>query len=381
MKKLVFAFFALLGFALLVWKGPELFKLAQPKGPAKAVATSSASPTGMPVQTQVAKTVQWQPYLQGIGSVAAINGVSISPQLAGTVVQIAFDSGTRVKANDLLVQFDISQEQAQLALATAKRDLARLTLDRDRNLLATRTISQSELDTAEANFRQTQGSVEEAQAIIEKKTIRAPFDGVAGIRQINLGQYVNPGQALVTLQAFNPVYVNFMLPQENLGDIAIGGKVEVLVDVFPQEVFAGQVTAINSEVDQTTRYIQVQATVPNQDHRLRPGMYAKVNLITGTERTVVAIPDSAVNYAPYGNSVFIVSDMTGTDGKAFKGVKQQFVRLGQTRGEMISVTSGVKPGDEVVTTDVFRLRNGAAVSTGASSSPESRGEPATPSNS
>ena len=223
--------------------------------------------------------------------------------------------------------------------------------------------------------------MEEAQAIIEKKTIRAPFDGVAGIRQINLGQYVNPGQALVTLQAFNPVYVNFMLPQENLGDIAIGGKVEVLVDVFPREVFAGQVTAINSEVDQATRYIQVQATVPNQDHRLRPGMYAKVNLITGTERTVVAIPDSAVNYAPYGNSVFVVSDMTGTDGKPFKGVKQQFVRLGQTRGDMISVTSGVKPGDEVVTTDVFRLRNGAAVSTGTASSPESRGEPATPANS
>ena len=381
MKKIAFTFLALLGFALLIWKGPDVFKLAQAKSPAKAVATSSTSPAGMQVKTQVAKTVQWQPYLQGIGSVAAINGVNISPQLAGTVVRIAFDSGTKVKANDLLVQFDISQEQAQLALATAKRDLARLTLDRDRNLLATRTISQSELDTAEANSRQAQGSVEEAQAIIEKKTIRAPFDGVAGIRQINLGQYINPGQALVTLQAFNPVYVNFMLPQENLGDIAIGGKVEVLVDVFPREVFAGRVTAINSEVDQTTRYIQVQATVPNQDHRLRPGMFAKVNLITGAERTVVAIPDSAVNYAPYGNSVFIVSDMTGTDGKSFKGVKQQFVRLGQTRGEMISVTSGVKPGDEVVTTDVFRLRNGAAVSTGAPSSPEGRGEPATPANS
>ena len=381
MKRIAFTFLALLGFTLLIWKGPDVFKPAQAKSPAKAVATSSTSPAGMQVKTQVAKTVQWQPYLQGIGSVAAINGVNISPQLAGTVVRIAFDSGTKVKANDLLVQFDISQEQAQLALATAKRDLARLTLDRDRNLLATQTISQSELDTAEANFRQAQGSVEEAQAIIEKKTIRAPFDGVAGIRQINLGQYVNPGQALVTLQAFNPVYVNFMLPQENLGDIAIGGRVEVLVDASPRDVFTGQVTAINSEVDQTTRYIQVQATVPNQDHRLRPGMFAKVNLITGAERTVVAIPDSAVNYAPYGNSVFIVSDMTGTDGKSFKGVKQQFVRLGQTRGDMISVTSGVKPGDEVVTTDVFRLRNGAAVNIGAPSSPEGRGEPATPANS
>ena len=281
----------------------------------------------------------------------------------------------------MLVQFDISQEQAQLAQATAKRDLARLTLDRDRSLLAARTISQSEFDTAEANFRQGQGSVEEAQAIVEKKTIRAPFDGVTGIRQINLGQYVNPGQVLVTLQAFKPVYVNFMLPQENLGDIAIGGRVEVLIDASPRAVFPGQVTAINSEVDQTTRYIQVQATLPNQDERLRPGMYARVNLITGTERTVVAIPDSAVNYAPYGNSVFIVSDMTGTDGKPFKGVKQQFVRLGQSRGDMISVTSGVKPGDEVVTTDVFRLRNGAPVSPGAPSSSAGRGEPATPANS
>ena len=381
MKKIAFTFLALLGFALLVWKGPDLFKLAQSKDPAKAVATSSGSPAGMPVKTQMAKTVQWQPYLQGIGSVAAINGVNISPELAGTVVRIAFDSGTKVKANDLLVQFDISQEQAQLAQATAKRDLARLTLDRDRSLLAARTVSQSEFDTAEANFRQAQGSVEEAQAIIEKKTIRAPFDGVTGIRQINLGQYVNPGQVLVTLQAFNPVYVNFMLPQENLGDIAIGKRVEVLIDASPRAVFNGQVTAINSEVDQTTRYIQVQATVPNQDERLRPGMYARVNLITGAERAVVAIPDSAVNYAPYGNSVFIVSDMTGTDGKPFKGVKQQFVRLGQSRGDMISVTSGVKPGDEVVTTDVFRLRNGAPVSPGAPSSSAGRGEPATPANS
>lgn len=373
MKKIAFIFFALLGFALLIWKGPDLFKLAQPKGTAKPADVSLAAPSGIPVKTKVAQAVQWQPYLQGIGSVAAINGVNISPELPGTVVQIAFDSGTKIKTNDLLVQFDISQEQAQLDQAIAKRDLGRVTLDRERNLLATRTVSQSEFDTAEANFRQAQGAVEEAQAIIDKKTIRAPFDGVAGIRQINLGQYVNPGQALVTLQAFNPVYVNFMLPQQNLGDVAIGGKVEVLVDGFPQEVFTGQVTAINSEVDQSTRYIQIQATVPNQDRRLRPGMYAKVNLITGDARTVVAIPGSAVDYAPYGNSVFIVSEMTGTDGKPFKGVKQQFVKLGQSRGDMISVTSGVKPGDEVVTTDVFRLRNGAAVTPQNQSRPESQG--------
>jgi membrane fusion protein (multidrug efflux system) len=375
MKKVAFTLFALLAFAVLIWKGPDLFKLAQPKSPVKTDAPTAAA-SGMPVKTQVAQAVQWQPYLEGIGSVTAINGVNISPELAGTVVQIAFDSGTKVKVDDLLVQFDISQEQAQLAQATAKRDLAKLTLDRDRNLLVTRTISQSEFDTAEANFRQEQGSVEEAQAIIDKKTIRAPFDGVAGIRQINLGQYVNPGQALVTLQAFNPVYVNFMLPQQHLGDVAIGGRVDVLVDVFPREVFTGQVTAINSEVDQSTRYIQIQATVVNQDQRLRPGMFAKVNLITGAERAVVAIPDSAVNYAPYGNSVFIVSEITGTDGKAFKGVKQQFVKLGQPRGDMISVTSGVKPGDEVVTTDVFRLRNGAAVNTENQAKPESRSGPA-----
>lgn len=375
MKKVSFTLFALLAFVLLIWKGTDLFKSAQPKSPVKTD-TPAAAASGIPVKTQVAQAVQWQPYLQGIGSVAAINGVNISPELAGTVVQIAFDSGTKVKADDLLVQFDISQEQAQLDQATAKRDLARLTLDRDRNLLATRTISQSEFDTAEANFRQAQGSVEEAQAIIDKKTIRAPFDGVAGIRQINLGQYVNPGQALVTLQAFNPVYVNFMLPQQNLGDVAIGRRVEVLVDVFPREVFTGQVTAINSEVDQSTRYIQIQATVANQDQRLRPGMFAKVNLITGAERAVVTIPDAAVNYAPYGNSVFIVSEMTGTDGKPFKGVKQQFVKLGQSRGDLISVTSGVKPGDEVVTTDVFKLRNGAAVSTENQGRPESRNGPA-----
>jgi membrane fusion protein (multidrug efflux system) len=314
------------------------------------------------LEVEVAKVekLRWQPFLETVGSITAVNGVTVSTDLGGRVVQIGFDSGSEVRAGALLVQLDIASEKAQLAQAEAKRDLSRLNLERSRNLLSRRTISQSEYDAAEADLRQSEGVVQEQQAIIDRKTIRARFDGLAGIRQVNLGQYLNPGQPMVTLQSLDPIYADFQLPQEQLSKVATGLDVEVVLDAYP-EVFRGTITAINSEVESDSRYFKVRATLPNPDHKLRPGMFAKVNVQSGAERDVIAVPLSAIKYAPYGDSVFVVTRHRGDDGEPRQILEQHFVKLGQIRGERVAVLSGVRAGDEVATAEVFRLRNGAPV--------------------
>jgi membrane fusion protein (multidrug efflux system) len=317
-----------------------------------------------PLEVEVARVEQlrWQPFLETIGSITAVNGVTVSTDLGGRVVQIGFDSGSEVRNGALLVQLDIEREKAQLAQAEAKRDLSRLNLERSRNLLSRHTISQSEYDAAEADLRQNDGAVKEQQAIIARKTIRARFDGLAGIRQVNVGQYLNPGQPVVTLQSVDPVYVDFELPQEQLSKVTTGLGVEVVLDAYP-ETFRGTITAINSEIESDSRNFKVRATLPNPDHKLRPGMFAKVDVQSGAERDVIAVPLSAVKYAPYGDSVFVVtrSQGEGGGGKPGQNLEQHFVKLGQIRGDRVAVISGVQAGEEVVTAEVFRLRNGAAV--------------------
>jgi membrane fusion protein, multidrug efflux system len=315
-----------------------------------------------PLEVEVAKVekLRWQPFLETIGSITAVNGVTISTDLGGRVVQIGFDSGSEIRNGTLLVQLDIEREKAQLAQAEAKRDLSRLNLERSRNLLSRHTISQSEYDAAEADLRQNDGAVKEQQAIIARKTIRARFDGLAGIRQVNVGQYLNPGQPVVTLQSVDPVYVDFELPQEHLSKVRTGLGVEVVLDAYP-ETFRGTITAINSEVESDSRDFKVRATLPNPDHKLRPGMFAKVDVQSGAERDVIAVPLSAVKYAPYGDSVFVVTRKQGEGGKPSQNLEQHFVKLGQIRGDRVAVISGVQAGEQVVTAEVFRLRNGAAV--------------------
>ncbi len=335
--------------------------------PAKPTTASAASSVGsapsaaIDISSEVVRQEVWQPFLESVGSVTAIKGVNLSTEIAGIVRKIAFESGVRVKAGDLLVQLDITQEQAQLAQATAKRDLDKINLDRYQNLLTRHTVAQADFDSAEANFRTAQGAVDEQNAIIGKKTIRAPFDGVVGIRQINLGQYLGAGQAIVTLQAFDPIYVNFQLPQENLSSFSAGSKVEVRVDAHSERTFNGKITAVDAQVDANSRNVQVQATLPNSDYQLRPGMYARISIATGQVRDVTTVPVAAVNFAPYGNSVFVVSEIPDAAGRHFQGVKQQFVRLGETRGDRVAVLTGLKPGERVATSAVFRLRSGEAV--------------------
>jgi membrane fusion protein (multidrug efflux system) len=325
------------------------------------------------VTTIVAQEEAWPATLSAIGTMAAVQGVTVSADLPGTIDRIAFESGKAVRQGDVLAQLDMRQERAQMAAVEAQRELARLNFDRMQGLLNERVISRAEFDRATAEQRETEARVGEIRAAIDRKTIRAPFSGILGIRQVNVGQYLAGGDPLVSLQSLNPIYVNFGVPQQDAGQARVGRAVRVTagppslsasagqaadrVDVD----FTGRVTAIDSIVDEKTRNVQVQATLANPDGKLRPGMFVQTELVLGASRPVVSLPASAISYAPFGDSVFVVTDLKDPAGKSYRGVRQQFVKVGGARGDQIAIVSGVKPGDEVVTSGVFKLRNGAAV--------------------
>ena len=329
----------------------------------KAAGDQSASfqPPPEAVTTIVARQEDWQATLGAIGTVAAVNGVTVSADLPGVVRKISFESGDRVDDGEVLVLLDTRQEQAQLAAAKARLDLARLNIDRIRGLREQGINSQTDFDTAVAELRQAEGIVEEIGATIERKTIRAPFSGILGIRQANLGQYLTSGDPIVPLQSHDPIYVNFGVPQQELGRLRAGGEVRVAAEGLPDADPAGRISAIDSIVDEATRNVRVQATLDNPKGRLRPGMFVTVRVMLEARDSVVALPASAISYAPYGDSVFIVEDIKGQDGRAYRGVRQQFVKLGGARGDQVAVVSGIAPGAEVVTSGVFKLRNGASV--------------------
>jgi membrane fusion protein (multidrug efflux system) len=313
------------------------------------------------VTTIVAHEERWPATLNAIGTVAAVQGVEVSADLPGIVESIHFDSGKRVGSGDVLVRLDTSQERAQLTAAEAQRDLARLNLERARQLLEKGVVAQAEFDKLAAEAKQAEARVGEIRATIERKTIRAPFGGTLGIREVDKGQYLNGGAPIVPLQSMDPVYVNFSLPQQDVASLRVGAEVRVSADSIAIVHTRGRITAINSVVDEATRNVQVQATFQNPRGLLRPGMFVDVQVMLGTSTEVVALPASAISYAPYGNSVFIVGDAKGPDGKPYRGVRQQFVKLGGSRGDQVAVSSGVKSGEEVVTSGVFKLRQGAAV--------------------
>jgi membrane fusion protein, multidrug efflux system len=313
------------------------------------------------VTTIVAQQEEWPSTLSAIGTMTAVQGVTVSADLPGIVDRIAFDSGRSVRQGDVLAELDTRQERAQLAAIEAQRELARLNYHRLKGLLSERVISEAEFDRAAAEQKQTDAQVGEIRAAIERKTIRAPFSGVLGIRQVNLGQYLAAGAPVVSLQSLHPIRVNFGVPQQDLAQIRIGHRVRLTASDLVNAEFAGRVTALDSVVDQATRNVQVQATLDNPAGRLRPGMFVQTELALGTSRTVVALPASAISYAPFGDSVFVVTDLKGDNGQTYRGVRQQFVKLGAARGDQVAIVGGVKPGEEIVTSGVFKLRNGAAV--------------------
>ena len=313
------------------------------------------------VTTIVAARDTWPSTLTAIGTVAPVHGVTVSADLPGVVERIAFESGQTVREGEVLAVLDTRQERAQLAAADAQRDLARVNYDRMEGLLNEKVVSRAEFDRATADQRQAEAKLGEINATIARKTVRAPFSGVLGIRRVNLGQYLSGGDPLVTLESLNPIYVNFGVPQQSASQMRPGRDVRAKTDGANPIDVSGRVTAVDSIVDEKTRNVQVQATFANANGPLRPGMFVQTEIVLGAARSVVALPASAISYAPYGDSVFVVSDIKGDNGQTYKGVRQQFVTVSGTRGDQVAVTSGINAGDEVVTSGVFKLRNGAAV--------------------
>jgi membrane fusion protein (multidrug efflux system) len=324
-----------------------------------------STPMVMPpttVSSAVVKEEDWAPTLSAIGSVSAVQGAVVSTELGGVVAEIEFQNGGVAKKGDVLMRLDSSAEEAQLHTAEADLELARANLERIRNLAAQKVVSKQELDAAQSTFGQKQGAVDNMRAFITKKQVRAPFDGMLGIRQVNVGQMINSGQQVVQLTALDKVYVDLALPQQTLPELATGYEARVHADGLLGHEFKGKVSAINSMVDPVTRNVGVQATLENPDHALHPGMFVKVDVILPQKSKTLVIPGSAVSYAPYGNSVFVIEKKKDPKtGKESESLRQAFVRIGEARGDFVAITEGLKAGDVVVSTGVFKLRNGMSV--------------------
>ncbi len=379
----VIRFLAVLGVLLIVVDVLAVLKGMQIMAGKKMADAGAFLPPPTAVTTYIVHPDKWQPTLRSIGSLAAVQGVTVSADLPGIVKDILFESGKSVRKGDLLVRLVTDQEQAQLESAEANRDLMVYSLKRQKDLREKNTNSQSDLDTADANERQAEASVANARAAIERKTIRAGFDGVLGIRKVNPGQYLNSGDPIVALQSMDPIYADFTMPQQNLKDFGVGSVVQVRTDATGGQVFEGKITAINSLVDEATRNFQAQATIANHDGKLRPGMFANVDVLEAGSGEVLPVPSSAINYAPYGNSVFVLvrnmqpekGDPLHPDGKPYLGVEQHFVKTGQTQGDLVAVLSGLKEGDEIVSSGVFKVQNKGAVQINNTVKPGAEGNP------
>lgn len=361
-RKLGGAIFAVLALLLLLvdLKGLQFRKML-------------SAPQGLPpttIASATVKEVDWAPILSAVGSVSPVEGAMVSAELAGTVSEIMFQNGGTAKKGDVLMKLDTSSETAQLKTAEADLALARADLERARDLAQRKVISQSELDSAESKFKQKAGTVDNMRSMIAKKEVHAPFDGQLGIREVNVGQTINAGQLVVALTALNPVYVDFALPQQNLPRLSEGLEVRVQSDAIPG-AFKGKLTAINSIVDAVTRNVTIQATLQNPKHDLRPGMFVKVEVILPEKGHTLIVPGSAISYAPFGDSVYVIEKKKDEKtGKEELALRQQFVRLGESRGDFVAVTKGLKAGEAVAATGVFKLRNGMAVTINNQLTPE-----------
>lgn len=328
------------------------------------------------VTTAPVRAQSWETVLPAVGSLVAVKGVTVAADQSGKVVEIAFRSGAKAKEGELLIRQDTSSEEAQLPGAVAQEKLTRSVLARDAKMLADRIISQADYDASVASAAQAKAQVDNIRATIDKKTIRAPFGGRLGIRQVDLGQYLHEGDAIVTLQSLDPIFVNFTLPQQDLVRVHVGLPVKVTCDCLSGPPVEGRVTAVNPLVDVQTRNVQLQATVRNRDERLRPGMFVTVGVGLPVRNKVLVIPTTSVLYAPYGDSVFVV--VPSKEKKGGKVVRQQFVRLGEKRGDFVAVTHGLSEGQIVVSTGAFKLRNGQAVVVDNKLSPTFRENPRPP---
>lgn len=324
------------------WKAYQSWQAEQRSGPPPLATVAAAQ----------ARAEVWQPKLSAVGSLSAVQGVSVSTEVAGMVSQIDFQSGKAVKEGNLLVQLDDTADRAQLRALKAQVELARINYERIQELIRTRAVSQSELDRSRSELENLRAQVEAQEALIAKKSIRAPFTGRLGIRQINQGQYISPGTDIVTLQSLDPIYVNFLLPERFLRNVSVGQSVELTVAAFPEGIFRGIINAISPRVDEATRNLPIQATLQNDDYRLRPGMFAEVDVLLPKQKSVITLPRTAITYAPYGDSVFVIEEK---DGELM--VQRRQVQTGEVRNGQVEIVEGLSAGDRVVSAGQVKLRN------------------------
>ena len=318
--------------------------------------------TPQTVSAAKAESSDWQPTIDAVGSLRAVRGADLSLEVSGVVEEILFQSGDEVQAGQILLRLRGEDEIAKLQSLEATAQLAQITYDRDVQLFKARAISQAVVDNDEANLRNFKAQVAQQKAIVDKKTLRAPFAGRLGLRQVDLGQFLSAGTVIATLQSLDPIFVDFLLPQQAVAQLAVGAKVEAKVDAFPDRMFTGKITAINPKIETASRNIQVRATLPNADQKLLPGMFATVQLETGAAQRLITLPQTAVSYNPYGSLVYLVDDKgKDADGKPQLTARQVFVTTGATRGDQVAILKGVAEGDMVVTSGQIKLRNGVPV--------------------
>jgi membrane fusion protein (multidrug efflux system) len=335
----------------------------------KKLIASAPKPAAQVVTAVKAQTAEWQPQLTSVGTLAPVRGVDVTTEIAGLVREVRFKSGDEVKAGQVLFEMNADSDIAQLRALQANADLAGTTLKRDKLQLSAQAISQAQVDGDEADLKAKQALVSQQKALVDKKTIRAPFAGKLGITAINPGQYLNPGDKLVTLQTIDTLYADFFIPQKQLASLSIGQKLNLTSDSYPGVSFAAKVTSISPKIDAATRNVQVQATLPNAKRQLLPGMFANVSLDQGELKKYLTLPQTAITYNPYGSTVFLLAPppadskdaMKDDKGQAYLVAQQVFVTTGPTRGDQVAILTGLKEGQTVVTSGQLKLKNGTPV--------------------
>ena len=355
MKRNVIFAVVIVVIVFVVLAGPKVLQIGKLIGLQKTFKVAPET-----ISTAVAQEQNWRNTLSAVGSIEAAQGVTVASEIAGTVTEIAFESGATVKQGDLLVKLDTTTEEAQLQAAQAQVDWAKISAERLRQLRETKTVSQSELDQAEEVLKQDQANADQIRAVIEKKTIRAPFAGRLGIRLVNLGESLDARAPIVSLQSLAPIYTDFSIPQQALSVLATGLVVQVSSDAYPGRIFDGVMTAINPQLDASTRSVIAQATFANEEQLLRPGMFVHAEVVLPQAQAVLTVPTTAVLRAPYGDAVFVIEPQVA-DGVTNLIAQQKFIRTGAMHGDFVSVESGLKAGDRVATAGLFKLRNGVVV--------------------
>lgn len=313
------------------------------------------------VSSAKADSQVWKPIIDTVGSTRAVTGVNVTAQLAGMIQDIYFTPGAMVKKGEILVQQNADPNIGQLMALEANEKLAKITYMRDKQQYKAKGVSKQQLDTDFQNWKNFQGQVAQQKAIVEQLTITAPFDGKLGISEVYPGQFLNPGDTVVTLQSLDPIYLDFSIPQEQISHMKLGEEIQTKINTYPDMKFTGRITTINPVVDTSTRNIMVEATMPNPDHLLLPGMFANVSITRNVERKFTVVPKSAISFNPYGDIVYKLSKIGEEKGHAIYRVKQQFVTIGETRGDQVAVLSGVADGEQVVSSGQLKLRNGSRV--------------------